>query len=301
MYPLHTPVTEQAHLLSYQLFCESEVVTHGTLLCLHAHHEISAAQALSFSGELVLCRIVRRAVSSRSLALDGRRQRQYPLHRRKRRSRRETGSARTQRGLSRSGSSPLIGSRFDPRSKFDELAREIRKELHCKSVTPHVVRGSAPDSVRSFSKSTAAPSVFDVTVPKFLYHSKQGWSAQVQASTTIARNNVVSFGSDQRRGRAHRTLRRLASAYENTHAGHRPGPPRAFNSTAITNSGTARPSMRWDSDRRIPRSIARGGISNPVVFLLARPLTLTVGASFEQLDVQIPAKSRFSAPKRPTP
>ena len=87
----------------------------------------------------------------------------------------------------------MIGARFDP-AQFDELAQEIRKQLHLRSVEPHIVRGTTPDRVRVLLVAERRSVEFDVSVPKFLYHSNQGWTAEAQASTTFARTNVVRVG-----------------------------------------------------------------------------------------------------------
>ena len=112
----------------------------------------------------------------------------------------------------------LVGSHFDP-ERLEDLAQQMRKELHLKSVTPHLVRGSQPDTVRVDFEVHRKSIVFDVSLPKFLYHSRQGWSAEGNASTTIARNNHLSFGLVSDGDALTERYAGTAAVYENTHVG----------------------------------------------------------------------------------
>jgi hypothetical protein len=177
----------------------------------------------------------------------------------------------------------LIGARFDP-AQFDELAQEIRKQLHLRSVEPHIVRGTAPDRVRVLLVTERRSVEFDVSVPKFLYHSSQGWSAQVQASTTIARTNVVHVGLLSDNDELTERFAGVDSGFENLNTGWN------FLHTAFLaedlheqwNQATA----IADGPRQADLYRARRNLQPEAIFVLAKPLTLTVGLSFEQMDME---------------
>lgn len=179
----------------------------------------------------------------------------------------------------------MIGSHFDP-SQLDELARQMRKELHLKSVTPHLVRGSHPDTVCVDFEVHRRSVVFDVTLPKFLYHSHQGWSAEGNASTTIARDNRFSFGLVSDGDALTERFAGLATVYENTHV----GTDRVHLSFEFDdfheawNNATLSAIGHDPKDPQIYR--ARRNFQPTVTILLARPFTFQAGASFQQLEMQ---------------
>ena len=193
------------------------------------------------------------------------------------------------RGL-RENLQSLIGERFNA-EELQTLALQLRKELHLKSVTPHVMRGSTSDQVKVVFEVKRRSVTFDISVPKFLYHSKQGWSAQAVASTTIARNNNVSFGIVSDGDELTERFAGIATRYENTHVG----------------SDRVRFRFQFESYHEqwnrstLDALSAVGQTGNPslyrtrqnyeptAAFVLAKALTLTVGAGFQQMDLQTPA------------
>jgi hypothetical protein len=95
--------------------------------------------------------------------------------------------------------SALVGQRCDT-AALETLASEIRKQLHLREVTQHLSRGSDPDQVRVNFEIVRKDLGFDVSLPKFLYHSQQGFSGEVDASTRYKENTllfgIVSNGDD---------------------------------------------------------------------------------------------------------
>jgi outer membrane protein assembly factor BamA len=179
----------------------------------------------------------------------------------------------------------LVGSHFDP-AHLDELAREMRKELHLKSVTPHLMRGTQPDTVRVDFEAHRRAIVFDVTLPRFLYHSKQGWSAEGTASTTIARNNHLSFGLISDGGTLTERYAGSAATYENTHVGtdrvHL-----TFEFDQLHEQWNRATLMALDRDPKDPLTYReRRNFQPSITIVLARPLTLQAGASVQQLQLQ---------------
>src|SRR5437867_8187478 len=81
----------------------------------------------------------------------------------------------------------LIGENLD-QSALDELSDRIRKELHARSVTYRVMRGDQPEQVKVSFEVTRRSIGFEVNVPKFLYHSTQGWTGVVEGVTRFGSN-----------------------------------------------------------------------------------------------------------------
>ncbi len=86
----------------------------------------------------------------------------------------------------------LVGQHCDT-ATLQELSAEIRREMHFRTVTQRLSRGSAPDMVRVNFDVVRRDLFFDISLPKFLYHSKQGFSGEVDASTRVKQNDL-SFG-----------------------------------------------------------------------------------------------------------
>src|ERR1051325_9430511 len=75
----------------------------------------------------------------------------------------------------------LIGEKLNP-TVLDDVAKRLRKELHARTVTHRVLRGASPEYVRVAFEIKLHPTRFDVSVPKFLYNAKQGWSGAVEGT-----------------------------------------------------------------------------------------------------------------------
>lgn len=112
----------------------------------------------------------------------------------------------------------LVGSAYDTEA-LDELAHSLRKDLHARNVTQHLARGSSPEMVRVVLEVERRSVALDLSVPKFLYHSKQGWSAQMLASTAVARNHSFIFGLVSDGDELTERFTGIQAAYENIHVG----------------------------------------------------------------------------------
>jgi len=86
----------------------------------------------------------------------------------------------------------LVGMKLDFQA-LSSLARAITREVHARGVSVRVMRGSEPEYVRVVLEVNEGYSRFDVSVPKFLWHSSEGWTAEGQATATFG-NNAVSLG-----------------------------------------------------------------------------------------------------------
>ncbi len=186
----------------------------------------------------------------------------------------------------RSQITSLIGAKLNP-SLLDDLAQRLRREFQARAVTHRLQRGTAPDSVRVIFVITQRPARFDISVPKFLYASRPGWSGAVEGTAT-ARHNAVTLGLLSDGDALAERDTGIVARYENT----RTGTDRAhfrfqFESYHVL----------WNQSTReaLPPGLPAAGetsglyrgrqnLEPMVVLMIARPLTLSFGASFQQLQ-----------------
>lgn len=191
----------------------------------------------------------------------------------------------------------LIGAKLNP-SALDDLGRRLRKEFQARAVTHRLLRGDNPDTVRVVFEVSLRPTRFDVSVPKFLYNAKQGWSGTVEGTATVHHNaftlGLVSDGDELVERYAGFLVR-----YENSHL----GTDRVHfrfdydNYHEQWNSAT-RDQLAPDASSPVDTAEIYRSRENyaPVVsFVIARPLTVSVGASFEQFENQFPAATPEAA------
>lgn len=93
----------------------------------------------------------------------------------------------------------LTGAPCDS-TTLDALALEIRDALHLHSVSARLTKGSAPGRVRVDFETRGHDPGFDISLPRFLYHSSQHFSGEIDATARYAGNSlafgVVSNGDD---------------------------------------------------------------------------------------------------------
>ena len=186
----------------------------------------------------------------------------------------------------------LVGSRFDP-GVFESLAQEIRKELRLRSVKTHILRGSSPDRVRVVLDTERRSVQFDLSVPKFLYHSKQGWSAQVQASTTVARDHVFRVGVLSDGDELTERFAGFNALYSNLHTGS----DRIRTSILVEGLHTQWNRATVQAEGADPQDLyrARRNVQPEVTFVISKNLTASFGASLEELEMTNPELGSRSA------
>lgn len=189
----------------------------------------------------------------------------------------------------------LVGQRCDV-AMLEDLSAEIRRQLHFRAVTEHLSKGSAPDLIKVNFEVVRRDLFFDISLPKFLYHSKQGASGELDASTRIHQNDltfgVVSNGDDLTERFTGFTARydspsfaeiagadriRLGLTFEDYHE--------QWNQAtleALPGSGLDLYRSRWN-------------VAPQLTFAVAPPVTVALGASFENLESETPAAGSRSA------
>jgi hypothetical protein len=178
----------------------------------------------------------------------------------------------------------LIGKHCDV-AVLEELASELRRELHLRQVNQHLLKGSQPDLVRVDFDVVRKP--IDISVPKFLYHSEQKFTGEVDATTHAGANSftvgAVSNGDDLTE-----RFTGIVARYEDSRAGsdrvrfdilfedyHEQW--NAATVAAVEQSGSG-----FDLYR------ARRNIAPEFTFAVAKPLTVSVGTSFERTESENP-------------
>ena len=186
----------------------------------------------------------------------------------------------------------LVGERCDI-ATLENLAAEIRKELHFGPVTEHLSKGTAPDRIKVDFEVVQKDVSFDVSLPKFLYRSEQNFTGEVDASAEVKQNKfafgLVSNGDDLTERFSGLTARfdsaplfpahtvRFAVVFEDYHEKWNP-----TTRAAVVDTGLDLYHSRWN-------------VAPQAVFALARPLEVSLGASFEQTQSESPAIGGRSA------
>jgi len=189
----------------------------------------------------------------------------------------------------------MVGEKVDSES-IDNLARRIRKELHVSSVTHRLLRGNEAEHVKVVFDVKGHRQDVDVTIPKLILSSKSGWSASAEIGTTVA-NNTFTFGLVSDNDTLPERYTGITARYEN----RRLGTDRARLSFSFAsyhdqwnrsteNFLSQQPATAADSVPGMYRT--RQDFEPAVTIVLAKPLTLTVGAGFQRFETQYP-NARF--------
>jgi hypothetical protein len=193
--------------------------------------------------------------------------------------------------------SALIGDKLNP-AMLDELAGKLRKEFQARTVTHRVLRGASPQSVQVLFEIRLRPTRFDVLVPRFLYTSTQGFSGALEASATVGGHNGFGFSLVSDADELVERYTGFTARYENTHLG-----------SDRVRAGFEFASFheQWNSATRNALAEApavgqtlglyrtRRDIAPEVTFVIAKPLTVSVGAAFEQMQEFAPAGETVAA------
>ena len=181
----------------------------------------------------------------------------------------------------------LVGAKVSTEA-LDRLATRIRGELRAHDVTFKLARGLDPESVRVLIQVDRAGGSFNASVPNLSYNSALGFTGTGEVSSTIG-TNAFTF----------RTLRDSDTLIE------RFSGVQAKYERALSANGRIRLGFEFDGyeDQYAPDTAAldaphtssqsslgvgaygsRLNYEPSATFVLAAPLTLTVGLSFEQLN-----------------
>jgi hypothetical protein len=184
----------------------------------------------------------------------------------------------------------LVGAPCDM-SAIGELAGRLRTSLHLQDVREHLSRGSSPDRVRLDFQVVQKNYAFDLSVPRFLYDSDQGWTAEVNAD---ARFHAQTFSAGLGSNGDDLTERftGFSTRYEDGHL---------FSDRVRFGLGIEEYHDLWNPATRLAVNDLPSGASNAfalyrarrniapsLTFALTREVSVSIGASFEKLDMEDP-------------
>jgi Omp85 superfamily domain len=185
----------------------------------------------------------------------------------------------------------LVGEKLDPQA-LDELAHRLKKEFHARTVDHRVLRGQNPEYVQVVFQIQLPPTHFDVSVPKFLYNGKQGFSGAVEG-TVSAKQNGFTFGLVSDGDALAERYAGLVARYENAHLGtdrvrlrfefesyHEQWNGNTLRDLAADPIATSTPAADFTSGAYRTRQ----NFEPEVVLAVAKPLTVSFGTSFERME-----------------
>ncbi len=191
----------------------------------------------------------------------------------------------------------LIGAKLNSEA-LNRLATRIRNEIRAHEVTFKLARGGEPDRVKVLLEVDKGKSNFDLSIPKFAYTSRQGWTGVADATLTI-RDNAFTFGALSDGDTLAERFTGFKTKYDRLSLGtNRVRLSFEFDSyheqynraTLIALAGESPASSLGAGAYR-----SRMNFEPSATFVLAKPLTLSVGFSFQKLEPQVSAASSESA------
>ena len=186
----------------------------------------------------------------------------------------------------------LVGQRCDT-AILEDLSTEIRKQLHFRAVTQHLSRGSEPDRIRVDFAVVQRDLAFEISLPRFLYHSRQGFSGELEASTR-ARGNSLMFGAVSNGDDLTERFSGMKARFDSAGLGsdnlrlhiafedyHQQWASETLQAAAQTDSG-----MMYR---------ARWNVAPSLTYTPARSVTLAVGTSFQRMESATPGTATLMA------
>jgi hypothetical protein len=179
----------------------------------------------------------------------------------------------------------LIGQKCDM-AALENVASEIRKELHFSTVTEHLLKGSTPGQIKVNFDLVRGTTSFEVSVPKLLYTSQEEITGELDAKIGFRQNNltfgVVSNGDDLIERFTGMTARfdsgglgsskvHASVTFEDYHEQWNAATVAAALSQGGAGSGLDLYHSRWN-------------VAPQLTFTVANPVTVSVGTSFEQME-----------------
>jgi len=190
----------------------------------------------------------------------------------------------------------LVGAKLNS-DALNRLAERICGELRAHDVTFKLARGGEPDSVKVLLEVDKGPGKFDFSVPTFVYNTRQGWSGVAEAAATFG-PNVITVGGVSDGDTLTERMEGVRARYDRLSLGS-DRVRFAFQLDAYRDQYNRATLDALDHD---PSSSLGAGayrsrlnFEPSATFVLAKPLTLTVGLSFEQLQPEFPAAQSESA------
>lgn len=181
----------------------------------------------------------------------------------------------------------VVGQKLD-HSLLDQIATRIKKELRVEGVAVHVAKGSKPEQVSvDFTVEGGRRQDFDLEMPKGVYHSRQGWSGGINATTNVSGNRlglgVISDGDTQvqRFAGVRASFERNAPSTERLRFRFDLESYHEWNNLASANYASTYDNANSHFAPDLYRS--RQNFQPSMTFIVAQPLSITVGVSVQRL------------------
>jgi hypothetical protein len=180
----------------------------------------------------------------------------------------------------------MVGEKFNQES-VDKIALRIQKELRATKVTPKVSRGDQPDHLKiQFESERTYTMSADADVTKLSYHSTQAWTAGLEVSPRIA-GTEVTFGVQTD---GDELVERYSGINARIARDLHPRLRIRFDFQSFHQQWNAATIVALQRNPDVPGIYRiRRNYQPSITIVLARPLTLTAGVSFEQFQTQFPA------------
>lgn len=192
--------------------------------------------------------------------------------------------------------SRLTGEKLNA-SLIEDIARRIRKELHVRAVSHQVLRGENPEHVKVVFEVKGRPRSYELSIPTFLYHAKQGWSAAVEGTVQISDHRMTAGVVSDGDALAERYAG-VNARYENRRVAGNERVGFRFVAESYHqqwNGATRRASNPEGEGDTVPTYRTRHNLEPTVTLALAGPLTLSVGAGFQRMEPELTAATPESA------
>lgn len=180
----------------------------------------------------------------------------------------------------------LIGAPCDM-SAIGDLAGKLRSTLHLQDVKQHLLRGSSRNQVRVDFEAVRKDYAFDLSVPRFLYNSSQGWTTELNASARY-HSQTVGVGLGSNGDDLAERFTGFSTRYENSHV---------FSDRIHFGIGIEGYHDLWNPATRVAAGASnefalyrtRRNIAPALTFILSRALSISVGTSFERMKMETPS------------
>jgi outer membrane protein assembly factor BamA len=181
----------------------------------------------------------------------------------------------------------LIGQKFNT-ATVNDLARRIRDELHVRTVSQKILRGNTPDHVKIALEVAHRRAEFDLSVPKFLYHSTEGLTGAVDG-TVISGNTRFTLGLVSDDDELAERYTGIRARYENRRLGSDRVRLR-FDFASYREQWNRSTLNALAEDTSFPGIYRTRQNFEPLASIaLTRELTFSFGAGFQRFDTQYPA------------
>jgi hypothetical protein len=187
----------------------------------------------------------------------------------------------------------LIGDQLNP-AALDDVAKRLGRELNA-SVSHRVLRGATPSEVKVVFQVGQPTERFDATVSKFIYDAREGWTGAVEGAVKV-QHNMFAFGVVSDNDDLPERYAGITARYEENHVGtgkvhlqfEFDSYHEQWNRDTLEELPPASPESGFVAETSDAYR-TRQNFEPTVTLVIAEPLTLTVGASFERLGDQFPA------------